>query len=146
MDETANEIEAQIDRTRERLGSTLRKLEDEVDAVTDWREHFRERPNLFLGAALIGGILIASALRPKAAGRSLSAVAVNPPVSGSGSIHAQAWGLWNNVQGALVGVASARLKEYIGELVPGFDEHYRRAEQRAAAVDPTTASIGRTTG
>ena len=30
-------------------------------------------------------------------------------------------------------MASARIKEYIGELVPGFDEHYRRAEQRAAA-------------
>jgi hypothetical protein len=46
----------------------------------------------------------------------------------------------------LVGVASARMKEYIGELVPGFDEHYRRVEQRAAAVDPTTPLIGRTTG
>ena len=51
MDETANEIEAHIDRTRERLGSNLRELEDKVDAATDWREHFRERPHLFLGAA-----------------------------------------------------------------------------------------------
>ena len=55
MDETANQIEAQIDRTRERLGSNLRELEDKVDAATDWREHFRERPHLFLGAAFIGG-------------------------------------------------------------------------------------------
>ena len=61
-------------------------------------------------------------------------------------MQAQARELWNNIQAALVGVASARIKEYIGELVPGFDEHYRRAEQRAAAVDPTTTSIGRTTG
>ena len=41
MDETANQIEAQIDRTRERLGSNFRELEDKVDAVTDWREHFQ---------------------------------------------------------------------------------------------------------
>ena len=65
MDETANQIEAQIDRTRERLGSNLRELEDKVDAATDWREHFRERPYLFLGAAFIGGVALASAVQPK---------------------------------------------------------------------------------
>ena len=131
MDETADQIEAHIDRTRERLGSNLRELEDKVDAATDWREHFRERPHLFLGAAFVGGIAIASVLRP-GNGRSLSAVAQNPPLGGGGSVQAQTWELWNNIQGALVGVASARIKEYIGEFVPGFDEHYRRAEQRGA--------------
>jgi Protein of unknown function (DUF3618) len=146
MDETPNEIEAQIDKTRERLGSNLRELEDKVDAATDWRELFRERPQLFLGAAFIGGVVLASALKPKSAGRPLSAVAVNPAIGGNGSVQAQARELLNNIQAALVGVATARIKEYIGESVPGFDEHYRRAEQRAAAVDPTTTSIGRTTG
>ena len=146
MDEIANEIEAQIDRSRERLGSNLRELEDKVDAATDWREHFRERPHLFLGAAFIGGVVLASALRPKSAGRPLSAVAVNPAVGGNGSVPTHARELWNNIQAALVGVASARIKEHIGESVPGFDEHYRRVEQRAAAVGPTTTSIGRTTG
>ena len=29
MDETANEIEAHIDRTRDRLGSNLRELEEQ---------------------------------------------------------------------------------------------------------------------
>ena len=52
-------------------------------------------------------------------------------------MQAQARELWNNVQGALVGVATAQIKDYIGEMVPGFDDHYRRAEQRAAAVDPS---------
>jgi Protein of unknown function (DUF3618) len=145
MDETANEIEAQIDRTRERLGSNLRQLEDKVGAATDWREHFRERPHLFLGAAFIGGVVLASAFRPKSAGRPLSAVAVNPAVGGNGSVLTHARELWNNIQAALVGVASARIKEHIGEWVPGFDEHYRRGEQ-AAAIEPTTTSIGQTTG
>ena len=58
-------------------------------------------------------------------------------------MRAQATELWHNIQGALIGVASARIKEYIGQLVPGFDEHYRRAEQRAATFDPTTTSLGR---
>ena len=65
MDEAADKIEAHIDRTRERLGSNLRELEDKVDAATDWREQFRARPHLFLGGAIIGGALLAAALRPK---------------------------------------------------------------------------------
>ena len=39
-------------------------------------------------------------------------------------------GLWDNVTAALVGVASARVKDYIAELVPGFDEQFIRAEHR----------------
>ena len=57
MDEAAHKIEAQIDRTRERLGSNLRELEHRIDAATDWREQFRARPHLFLGGALAGGAL-----------------------------------------------------------------------------------------
>jgi hypothetical protein len=136
MDETTDQIEAHIDRTRERLGSNLRELEDKVEAATDWREHFRERPQVFLGAAFIVGMVLASALRSKSAGRPMSSGAMNPAVGGYGSVHAQARELWNNVQGALVGVAAAQIKDYIGGLVPGFDDHYRRAEQRAT-IDPS---------
>ena len=136
MDQTANQIEAHIDRTRERLGSNLRELEEKVEAATDWREHFRERPHVFLGAAFIGGVVLASALRSKSADGPLSGVDVNPAVRGQGSVQAQVRELWNNVQGALVGVATAHIRDYISELVPGFDDHYRRAEQRAA-VDPS---------
>ena len=107
---------------------------------------FEERPHLFLGAAFIGGVVLASALRSKSAGRALSAAALNQRVNGNGSVQAQALELWDNVQAALVGLASTKIKEYIGELVPGFDEQYRRAEQRSAAIDPTTTSIGRASG
>jgi hypothetical protein len=102
----------------------------------DWRGHFRERPHVFLGAALIGGMVLASALRSKSGGRPLSGAGVNPAVGGHGSAQAQAREVLNNVQGALIGVAIAKIKDYIGEMVPGFDDHYRRAEQRAT-VDPS---------
>ena len=144
MAETANQIEAHIDRTRDRLGSNLRELEEKVEAATDWREHFRQRPHVFLGAAFIGGVVLASALKSKSAGRPLSAVAVNPAVNSHGLAQRQALQLWNNVRGALLGVATARIKDYIGDLVPGFDDHYRRAEERAAAVDLVASSAPRT--
>ena len=131
MDQTANEIEAHIDRTRDRLGSNLRELENRVDAATDWREHFRERPHLFLAAAFAGGVLLGNAIRRTSPTRERSYLDVSRPVRPSGSVQTQAWEFWNNVQGALVGVASAGIKKYIDALVPGFDEHYRRAEQHA---------------
>lgn len=65
MDETGHETEAHIDRTRERLGSHLRELEERVEAATDWREQFRQRPGLFLGAAVAGGAILASVLRAR---------------------------------------------------------------------------------
>ena len=132
VDETASQIEAHIDRTRERLDSNLRELEDRVDAATDWREHFRRRPHVFLGAAFVGGFVFASAFTSRSAGRPMSSMAVNPAEGGHGSIQAQARDVWHNVQGALVGLATAQIKNYISDLVPGFDEHYRRAEQRTA--------------
>jgi len=140
MDETANQIEAHIDRTRERLGSNLRELEDKVAAATDWREHFRERPYAFLGAAFVGAMVVGGVLGSRSAGRSGSSGPVGP-TAGSRvrlpQLPPQARDLWNNIQGALIGVATARLTGYIGELVPGFEEHYRGTGQRAAPGDST---------
>jgi Protein of unknown function (DUF3618) len=145
MDETANEIEAHIDRTRERLGSNLRELEDRVDAATDWREQFRERPLVFLGVAVVGGVVLGNVLGRPSPTRGRGDIDVRPAVGRNGFVQGQASELWSNVQAALVTLASARITEYIGELIPGFDEHYRRAERRAGAVDPTTTSLGGTT-
>ena len=146
MDETLNEIEAHIDRTRERLGSNLRELEHKVDAATDWREYFQEKPQLFLGAAFVGGVILAAVLRPRSPRRKVNAddVGRRRLTRRGGATQAQALELWNNVQGALIGVASARIKDYIGGLVPGFDEQYRRLAQPATASDPTMVDLGRT--
>lgn len=131
MDETPREIEAHIDRTRERLGSHLKELGDKVDAATDWREHFRARPHVFLGAAFAGGAALAIALHARSP-RSLSDDAgISPFAFDDGSARAQVLDLWQNIKGALIGVASVRVMDFLGELVPDFDEHYRRAEQRA---------------
>ena len=132
MDETAHKIEAYIDRTRERLGSNLRELEDKVDAATDWREQFRARPHLFLGGAVAGGLLLATVLRPKSPRDVFDSANESPlpSVSRNGvNAQEQALELWNNIKGALIAVAAMRVTEYISELIPGFDEHYRRAAQ-----------------
>ena len=69
MDEAAHKIEAHIDRTRERLGSNLRELENKVDAATDWREQFRAQASPIPGRGVVGGALLAAVLRPRSSRR-----------------------------------------------------------------------------
>ena len=58
----------------------------------------------------------------------------NEAVSGSAfatrlnSPAAQADKVWNNLKCAAVSLAATRLKQYIDSFLPGFDEHYQRAE------------------
>jgi hypothetical protein len=105
MDEAPHTIEAHIDRTRERLGSNLRELEDKFEAATDWREQFRARPHLFVGGAFIGAALVAAALRPKSP----------RPVLDPDEVHL---------------ASASRSGVNAGEQAAGFDQHLRRAEQR----------------
>jgi hypothetical protein len=136
MDEAADKIEAQIDRTRERLGSNLRELEHKIDAATDWRDQFQARPHLFLGGAIASGALLTAALRPKSSRQvfdsSNEAPLASVPRNGVDG-REQALALWNNIKVALLGVAATRITAYISELVPGFDEHFQHAAQKHAA-------------
>jgi hypothetical protein len=141
MDETSREIEEHIDRTRERLGSHLMELEHKVEAATDWREHFRARSGIFLGAAFIGGATLAIALQGRASRTVADNGESNRVGHDPGSAQAQMLEVWNNLKGALIGVAGARIKDYLGELMPGFDEHYRRAEQRTTPRDPAASFL-----
>jgi hypothetical protein len=59
MDQTANQIEAHIEDTREHLGANLQELEQKVKSVTDWRRRFRDNPMPMLGGAFGGGVLLA---------------------------------------------------------------------------------------
>src|SRR6185295_8245256 len=134
MDKTVDEIEAHIDQTRQRLGSNLRELEQKVDAATDWREQFRARPYLALGIAFAGGVAIAAVGQHRSTARftaSRDAEALVPTRNGS-DVWEQTIEVWNNIKRALVGVAAARVKDYVGEVIPDFQEHFQRAEQRAA--------------
>ena len=136
MDETVDQIEAHIDQTRQRLGSNLQELERRVDAATDWREQFRARPYMGLGLAFAGGAAIATFLRPRSPGSSgpRRETAVGLRLRKDSEALEQAIEVWNQIKGALIGVATARVKDYIGELIPGFQEQLQRADQRTAAT------------
>ena len=113
------------DETREPLGSNLGEMEDWFEG-TEWREQFEARPYAFLGAAFVGGLALAALV-----GRMPAATQSGASHAGRGVQDRPGWGpqvgqLWEDVQHALFGVASARLTGYLSDLVPGFAEHYRR--------------------
>jgi hypothetical protein len=94
---------------------------------------------VFLGGAIAGGALLAAALRPKSSRDVFdsSNEAHLESVSRNGvSAQEQALELWRNIKGALIAVAAMRVTDYISELIPGFDEHYRHAAQSREVPRP----------
>jgi hypothetical protein len=135
MGPTIPQIEAHIDRAREQLGSNLHELERRVDAATDWREQFRRRPYAFLGAAAAGGFVLAAMVR-NAGSRSQydTGRMESEPMTRAFSSSDHMLDVWNVVKVALVGLAATRLREYVDSMIPGFNEHYERAEHRTAGA------------
>ncbi len=140
MGQTASQIENHIEDKREHLSSNLRELENKVKSATDWRYQFKNRPAIFLGLAFGGGMLLSNVIgRPgrrrgrqydyrlrKAAGAEThnvpKASAIPSPTMD------KAYKAWENIKGALIGIAAARVKDYVDQVIPGFSEHYKQAE------------------
>jgi len=138
MGQTTNQIEAHIENTREDLGSNLQELEQKVKSVVDWKQHYQANPMAVLGIALGGGVLLATMLGGRRNGRTKHSVA---SIATGAESHAgknpqvhKALETWENIKNALVGVAAARFTDYVGEIVPGFHEHFQRAEEKAKRI------------
>jgi hypothetical protein len=127
MDQTVDEIEADIDRVRARVGSNLRELEDRFEAATDWREHFRAHPWAVLGAASLFGFVIGAALKPEEGDEEVPRRSLHGP-----SVR-QLTPMLDNLAEALMAVASTRVKGLIADMIPGFQEQLARIEDRANA-------------
>jgi hypothetical protein len=129
MGETTNQIESYIKIKRDDLGSNLHELETKVKSMTDWKYHFENRPATLLAVAFGGGILLATMMggRKKRV-RAFSDVPGSrmPYSSTTNQIKDKAFETWDHVKGALIGLAAVRVKEYIGEVIPGFKEQFDR--------------------
>jgi hypothetical protein len=135
MGETTKQIEAHIETAREDLGSNLHELERKVKDITDWKHHFQTKPMTMLGVAFGGGILIATALggrKPRR--RYANGVSSSEPHVGTTYQKHKALETWDNIKGALIGVAASRFKDFVGEVVPGFHSQYQRVEEKTKAV------------
>jgi len=138
MGETTDQIAAHIENTRDELGSNLRELEQKVKSVTDWKQHFQKSPLTMVGVAFGGGILLASMIggkrRPRQGASFLAAG--SEPHAGTDHQKYKAMETWDNIKGAIIGVAATRFKDFVAEVIPGFHEQYQRTEAKTALIPP----------
>lgn len=132
MGQTTEQIEAHIEHTRDDLGSNLHELEAKVKSIADWKHHFQTKPMTMLGVAFGGGILVATMLGGRKPRRRYTnqASSVEPRAGTTYQKH-KALETWDNIKGALIGVAAARFKDFVGDVVPGFHSQYQRVEDKA---------------
>jgi hypothetical protein len=127
--ETIDQIEKHIDWTREQLGEDFRELEHKVSAATDWRAHYERAPLMYVGAAVVSGAVLGSVLSGKRQRRTPMLAARSPRMPSESHAPGQTYQFVSNLTTALVGLGLTKLTAYIDEMLPGFDEHYRRAER-----------------
>ena len=140
MGQTTHQIEAHIEDTRKDLGSNLHELEQKVKSVTDWKQHFKSNPMTMLGVAFGGGILLATMLggrKNRRGERGFPSHATgSEPHAGTEQQKHKALETWDNIKGALIGVAATRFKDFVGEVVPGFHEQFQHTEEKTEAIRP----------
>jgi hypothetical protein len=129
MGATVDQIEKHIDSRRAELGAHLDELERKVGALTDWREHFRARPWLFVAGAFAGGALLAASLGPT--DEMVESPADPREAFARVPTHRDhVLDAWEIAKAALIGLAIDRVKHYAADLIPGFGEQFDAAEQR----------------
>lgn len=113
-----------------RTRSTQSREATPPHATLGWQADYRDRPVLYLTAAFASGIALATlwrSQRHEVGAERTSRLAFAP------AVNSQAGELWNDIQEAMAGVASAWVKDYISERVPGFAEQYQRSVDRRVA-------------
>jgi len=124
MGEKAERIERHIEQQRSEVRDNMLELKQKVRRSFDWRAQVDERPLTMVGLAFGGGFLLSAfldSLNPRPDFRRMSDDSRTNREPGHGST-------WEVLRGAAIGLAATRLKELVEELIPGFQEEYRRAE------------------
>ena len=118
MTETSSE---EIESYRSHLGEDFMTLETRVRDATTWRTYYDRRPYLFVGTALGGGLLLSGIVFSRRGGDHFreSQPTGSRPVEHSGSGVAESF---EGIKAALIGYGAAKVKELIGEILPGFAE------------------------
>ena len=116
MGEKTDRIERYIQQQRRDCQENMFELKQKVRRSVDWRSHVEERPLAMVGIAFGGGVLLSTLLGAGGPSKSQQLSADDRP---------SRWGI---LRAALIAVAAAELKGFVEDLLPGFQEEYRKAE------------------
>ena len=126
MGETINEIERELAAERIDLSRNLGELETKARQLTDWRHYYRNHPGQLLGAAVASGVVLGIIAGGKPASSPSHREFAAVPDHGAPRPKSRALTRleqdWTHISDALMGVASAKVMEFVGNLIPGFRE------------------------
>lgn len=135
MGEKPDQIERHIYEQRNELGDNINELQQKVKTAVDWRAQVNERPGTMLGLAFGGGVLLSLLFGGRARrGRSSTPWPSDtnrrglPEYSGTKLRDRTVDSAWDNIRGAVLAVAGAKLGGIIEEVLPGFQEQYRKRQ------------------
>jgi hypothetical protein len=138
MDRATDRIEQHLDQERQALRSNLEELEDRVKSVVDWRRQFRGNTAAFLGLALAGGLLIGLMTARRAETLAPLESPMTPAGQSATAYREHRWRAlsmaWRTIESALIGVAAAKLKDTLANLLPGVREEL--AEHQGDGYEP----------
>jgi hypothetical protein len=132
--QTVDQIEGQIQDSREDLRSNFDQLGYRVKSAVDWREKFRASPGAILAVAFGGGFVLANVVGGSRRRDESSPSAHRAAVRDSAKYKKGALlRAWDDVQRALVAVAATKVSNTLAEFVPGFKEQLRSREYHPPA-------------
>ena len=132
MDRATDRIEQHLDQERQALLSNLSELEDRVRSAVDWRRQFRSNTAALLGLACASGLLVGLMTARRTHAPSALEYSTNSggkPATHYGDHRRRELSLaWRSIESALIGLAAARLRDTLANLLPGFGEQFARRE------------------
>jgi hypothetical protein len=161
MGDNAEQVERHIEERRNHLSKDLSELERKAKEAVDWRAQVDQRPGTMLGIAFGAGIILSAIFGGGGSRRSRSRridergaqEPISPLKAYSSDSNADyqdemARGedrrgsavnqTFENVKGALMGVAIAKCEDFLEEVLPGFGAQYRKVEARNKAGMPSS--------
>jgi len=140
MGETINQIERELAAERDELGRNLNELETKARELADWRHYYRNHPGALIGAAVASGVvlgIIAGGRKSTSSSESFSGHQFDSMPDGDApKPRSRALSRlekdWHHLSDALLGVASAKVMDFVGNLVPGFQDELHRQRNSSA--------------
>jgi hypothetical protein len=142
-----DQIKDHIDTQRGKLERDLHEIERRVTKVVDWREWFDRNPLGMIGAAAAGGFVLSLLIRRSSEASHINLygeVDSSPSLTGlrqsrsssktSSQMDRMADTLDNTVA-ALLGVASRKVRDFVGDVIPNFREEYREVKANRGGLE-----------
>jgi hypothetical protein len=154
MGETPDQIERHIYEKRSELGENINELQEKVKRTVDWRSQVEERPMTMIGLAFGGGVLLSllfggggSRRRSRNWSTERSRRQSRTGEYGSSQYRLSEYGgssrmqdrenpadsTWKSIRNSLLAVAGTRVGDVIEQVLPGFQEHYRRRQSERSS-------------